>query len=147
MTFLYYCTIIPKLLDTYLNPKSRSNSSPKPIILARRANVLHTFGVQVESAGFSVSTVGTRKLEKLRGKTCKWPSTTVGHSFAALFCVFRGSGFRVVGLLVGLQSTKLEIWTFYCGFQASSLECRVSMPHISHGRPGLCTFFSPRKSQ
>ena len=40
----------------YLNPKSRQNNSPKPINIAQKASILHTFGVQV---GFRVQ--GFRK--------------------------------------------------------------------------------------
>ena len=36
-------------LGDYLNPKSMQNNSPKPIITAIKAIILHTFGVQVQS--------------------------------------------------------------------------------------------------
>ena len=42
----------------YLNPKSMQNNSPKPIITAIKAMILHTFGVQVELGGIS----GLRRL-------------------------------------------------------------------------------------
>ena len=40
---------ITTTITYYLNPKSMQNNSPKPIITAIRAIVLHTFGVQVLS--------------------------------------------------------------------------------------------------
>ena len=42
----------------YLNPKSMQNNSPKPIIIAMKAIMLHTFGAQV---GLKVLAVGNPK--------------------------------------------------------------------------------------
>ena len=39
-----------------LNPKSMPNSSPKPIIIAIKAIILHTFGVQV---GYRLDVLGS----------------------------------------------------------------------------------------
>ena len=43
--------MVELLIRPYLDPKSRSNSGPKPTKLAQKATRLHTFGVQVDLMG------------------------------------------------------------------------------------------------
>ena len=49
----------------YLDPKSRKNHSPKPIITAIKAIILHTFGVQV---GLRVEGLGLKVRFKVNTK-------------------------------------------------------------------------------
>ena len=45
--YLRWAIWIPRVTTYYLDPTSRQNNGPTPLITAQKAIILHTFGVQV----------------------------------------------------------------------------------------------------